>query len=175
MKRRHGSEMQMNQFMELVLPYKDKLFRFAFRILGDRFEAEDVVQEVLIKIWKKKDQFLGITNKEAWCMTLTRNLAIDKTRARKKVKTSDIDGYFHIKDKTMTPDRATESSDTMIQIRKVINELPVKQRDVLHLRDVEGFTYQEISDITGLKVDQVKVYLHRARKILREKLIRFRR
>lgn len=168
------SVMQINEFMELVTPYKDKLYRFALRIVGDRFEAEDVVQEVLIKIWKKKDHFLTITNQEAWCMTLTRNLAIDKTRAR-KVQTSDIDGFFHLKDNTATPDNALESSDTMKEIKGIINTLPDKQSEVLHLRDIEGFSYQEISDITGLKVDQVKVYLHRARTTLRQKLVKFRK
>ena len=168
------SVMHINDFMELVTPYKDKLYRFALRIVGNRFEAEDVVQEVLIKVWKKKEHFLSITNKEAWCMTLTRNLAIDKTRAR-KVKTNDIDQFFHLKDSSTTPDVAAESSDTMKQIQAIINTLPDKQREILHLRDVEGFTYKEISEITDFKIDQVKVYLHRARKILRQKLVKFRK
>lgn len=166
--------MHTEQIMNLVLPFKNKLYRFALRILGDTFEAEDVVQEVLIKIWKKKDRFMEIDNKEAWCMTLTRNLAIDKTRA-KKLKTNDIDDYFHIKDHSSTPDRAMESSDTMNQIRAIINELPDKQKSVIHLRDIEGYSYKEISEITGLKIDQVKVYLHRGRITLRSRLVKFRK
>lgn len=166
--------MLTKEFMDLVLPYKDKLFRYALRIIGNSFEAEDIVQEVFIKVWKKKDQFLGITNKEAWCMTMTRNLAIDKKRA-KRVQTSDIDSFFHIADKGARPDAATESNDTVKLIKSIIGQLPDKQKNILHLRDVEGYTYQEISDITGYKVAQVKVYLHRARITLRGKLKHLRK
>ena len=74
--------MQKNEFSEMVIPYKDKLYRFALRIVKDSFIAEDVVQEVMIKVWKKREYFETLDNKEAWCMTLTKNLAIDKTRSK---------------------------------------------------------------------------------------------
>ncbi len=166
--------MQHSEVMELVLPFKNKLYRYALRIAGNTFEAEDIVQEVLIKIWKKKEQFLSIDNKEAWCMTITRNLAIDKKRAR-KMKISSIDDYHHIGDRESTPSEALEMSETMKTIMSHIDALPERQKSVVHLRDVEGFTYKEISEMTSLSVDQVKVTLHRARKTLREKLRNIRK
>jgi len=156
--------------MDLVLPYKDKLYRFAKSMVGNSFDAEDIIQEVLVKIWKKKDQFVEIDNKEAWCMTVTRNLSIDKIRSKKNKGTSNIDDYYHISDSNATPAVALEQKDALNRVMAMLNELPDNQRSVMHLRDVEGYTYKEISDMTGLTVDQVKVNLHRARKTLRSRL-----
>ena len=157
----------------MVLPFQDKLYRFALSIVGNTFEAEDIVQEVLIKIWKKKDTFLQLENKEAWCMTVTRNLAIDKTRSR-KYKTEDISGHFSISDNSSTPAQLTEFNDTMRIIKGYIEQLPDSQKEVIHLRDIEGFTYNEISEITGMPLERVKVNLHRARKTLRERIVNLR-
>lgn len=158
------------EVMNLVLPYKDKLYRFAMSMLGNSFDAEDVIQEVLVKVWKKKDQFVGIENKEAWCMTVTRNLSIDKIRSRKNKNTSNIDDYFHIKDKEAIPSTRLEQKDALNRVMSFMDTLPEKQKTVMHLRDVEGYTYKEISELTGMSVDQVKVNLFRARKMLRHKL-----
>ncbi len=161
--------MQNTDIMQMVLPFKDKLYRLALRIVGSVQEAEDVIQEVLIKVWKKKEQFVELDNKEAWCMTVTRNLCIDKIRAR-KMRTSDVTEHYDIRDKTMTPSEMSVSNDRMQQILDLINSLPEKQKTVVQLRDIEGYSYKEISAITELKLDQVKVYLHRARLTLREQI-----
>ena len=165
--------MQPKDLSKMVLPFQDKLYRFALSIVGNTFEAEDIVQEVLIKIWKKKDTFLQLENKEAWCMTVTRNLAIDKTRTR-KYKTEDISGHYSISDSASTPAQITEFNDTMSIIKGYIEQLPDAQKEVIHLRDIEGFTYNEISEITGMPIERVKVNLHRARKVLRKKIVSLR-
>lgn len=155
--------------LESVLPFKNKLYRYALRIVGNQMAAEDVVQEVLIKVWKKREQIAHIENKEAWCMTVTRNLALDKLR-RKKVIHDDVEEHRNIADKNMSPYRSLQSEETMNIIRNAINQLPEAQQQVIHLREVEGYTYQEIADITEYSLDKVKVYLHRARIALRHKL-----
>lgn len=161
--------MQIEEVMNLVLPYKNKLYRFAMSMLGNSFDAEDVIQELLVRIWKRKDQFVEIDNKEAWCMTVTRNLSIDKIRSRKN-DTSNIDDYYHISDQAASPSQRLEQKDTLNSVMKLMDQLPDKQKMVMHLRDVEGYTYQEISEMTELTVDQVKVNLFRARQTLRSKL-----
>lgn len=155
--------------VETLLPIKDKLFRYALRIVGNVMAAEDVVQEVFIKVWKKEKDLLKIDNKEAWCMTVTRNLALDHLRKRKVIH-EDVTEHYAIADKEMTPHVALQSSDTMVLIKNAIDELPDAQKQVIHLREVEGYTYQEIAEITGYSIDKVKVYLHRARIALRNKL-----
>ncbi len=153
------------------LPFKDKLYRYALNIVGDVHDAEDIMQELLIKIWKRKEQYEQLENKEAWCMTVTRNMAIDKTRS-KKVKIDDIDGYFNIKDKSPSVDLNLEQVERMNIVLKLVNELPEQQKQIIHLRDVEGYTYKEIADITENSLDFVKVSLHRARKSLKEALLK---
>lgn len=159
----------------IISPYKNKMFRYAYSIIGNRFEAEDIVQEAMIKVWKKREKFETIDNKEAWVITIVRNLAIDKVRARKKKQTSDIDEYFHISDNAPSPDVRLEQRDAVKKVGEIMSTLPEMQREIITLRDIEGYTYQEIADIMGLKVDQVKVYLFRARKVLREKLVAMRK
>ncbi len=155
--------------LESILPHKDKLYRYALHIVKDVMLAEDIVQEVLVKVWKNKTQLKAIENKEAWCMRVTRNLSLDKLR-RKKKPVDNVDDHFSIADEGMTPDRKMQSDDTMSIIRSAINKLPESQRQIVHLREVEEYSYQEISDVTGYSIDKVKINLHRARMTLRERL-----
>ncbi len=155
----------------LELPFKDKLYRFALNIVGNTFDAEDIMQELMIKIWNRIDQFNEIDNQEAWCMTVTRNMAIDKTRSR-KVSVHDISAYHHLKDDDVTQDRKMEQDERFGSIMLLVNQLPEKQKEIIHLRDVEGYSYQEIADMTESTLDFVKVSLHRARKTLKEQLLK---
>ncbi len=155
----------------LELPFKDKLYRFALNIVGNTFDAEDIMQELMIKIWNRIEQYQEIENKEAWCMTVTRNMCIDKVR-NKKASVQDISDYHHLSDSDVTPDKKLEDTERFGSIMALVNQLPEKQRMIVHLRDVEGYTYQEIADITETTLDFVKVSLHRARKALKEALLK---
>ena len=104
-------------------------------------------------------------------MTLTRNMSIDKTR-KKKYRTANIDDFHFIKDSASSPYQTLESQDNLGRIGSIIRELNEKQQTVIHLRDVEGYSYKEISEISGYTVDQIKIYLHRARLQLRKKINR---
>ena len=158
-----------NDMLQAVMPIKDKLYRYAFRILGNQMAAEDVVQEVFIKVWKRREEVKEIDNKEAWCMTVTRNLALDKLR-KKKYSHEPVEEHYAIKDTTMDPAQQVQSNNIMSMIKEAINTLPNDQKQVVHLRDVEGYKYKEIAEITGLTIEKVKVYLHRARLTLRKQL-----
>ncbi len=147
------------------------MYRYALHIVKDTMTAEDVVQEVTVKVWKKQKELTAISNFEAWCMTVTRNLSLDKIRKRKKHLDS-LDDHYDIADQSMTPYRALQSENTMDIIRSAIESLPEAQQQMIHLREIEGYSYQEIVEITGFKLDKVKVYLHRARIALRSKLLK---
>jgi len=159
-------------FESRVLPVKNKLFRFAFRLLGSSEEAKDVVQEVFIRVWNGRDQMASIDNMEAWCMRITRNLSLDKIRARQRKATDPIDASFDIQNDSRTPYEATENSENMQRINDLIASLPEKQRQVMHLRDIEGYSYNEICEILELDMNQVKVNLFRARNAVREKFVK---
>lgn len=162
--------MGVDDTMKLVMPFKDKMFRYAYNIVKDQFLAEDVVQEALVKIWKKRDQLIEIEKKEAWCVTIARNLAIDKLRSAKKKRTTDITEQYGVSDNDPNPERKAILKDALAQVTEIMNTLPENQREIVYLRDVEGYTYAEIAEILDFSVDQVKVNLHRARKSLRQKL-----
>lgn len=164
--------MNFEMFESRVLPVKNKLFRFAFRLLGSSEEAKDVVQEVFIRVWNGRDQIATIDNMEAWCMRITRNLSLDKIRARQRKATDPIEENFDIQQDTQTPHEAAENSENMQRISLLIASLPEKQRQVMHLRDIEGYSYNEICDILELDMNQVKVNLFRARNAVREKFVK---
>lgn len=162
-----------NNLFKQIDAFKGKLYRFAFNMLRNELDAEDVIQELLIKVWQRKDQFDLIENKEAWCMTVTRNLSIDKIRARKQ-SSQDISEYHFIQDHGATPDILAEDRESLKMVMEVLNALPENQKQIIHLRDVEGYSYKEISELIGLSEDQVKVNLFRARQRLKEKLKNFK-
>ncbi|MEL6124542.1 MAG: sigma-70 family RNA polymerase sigma factor [Bacteroidota bacterium] len=158
-----------NELVKTLAPLKNKLYRYALHIVRDVAVAEDVVQEVYIKVWKNASTLSTIENQEAWCMKVTRNLSLDKLR-RKKHHTDALEDHYDLADDRITPDQQLESNDTMGLIRRAIAQLPDTQRQVIHLREIEGYSYKEIAEITEFSVDKVKVNLHRARLALREKL-----
>ena len=157
-------------FEKLAISIKDKLYRFALRMTGDMAEAEDVVQEVFIKVWNKRDDMQDVLNHEAYCMTLTRNLSLDKMRSKHR-RTAEIGEALQLTDSYSTPYDAAEANDAISRIRKWMHELPEKQRLTMHLRDIEGMTYDEISAVLEMPMTQVKVNLHRARQFIREKML----
>jgi RNA polymerase sigma-70 factor (ECF subfamily) len=164
--------MNLEAFQNRVLPAKNKLFRFAYRMLASEEEAKDVVQEVLIKVWNGREQMDQVQNWEAWCMRLTKNLSLDYLRSRQRKATDPIEEGFDIRHDAVSPYEKTELSESMQRINQLIASLPEKQRQVIHLRDVEGYTYNEICEILDLDMSQVKVNLFRARNSVREKFLK---
>jgi RNA polymerase sigma-70 factor (ECF subfamily) len=161
--------MQTEEFQRLFIEMKDKLYRFSLRIVRSSDVAEDVVQEVMIKLWTKRDRMESIDNINGWLMVLARNLSIDKVRS-KHHSTGSLETAYYVQDGETKPDRQAEQSDLMEQIEAAVQQLPETQRLVFHLRDVEGMTYREVSDILDLSLENVKVNLFRARQKLRKLL-----
>lgn len=162
--------MNLEAFQNHVFPVKNKLFRFAFRLLGSSEEAKDVVQEVFIKVWNGREQLAEVQNVEAWCMRITKNLSLDRLRQQQRRPTDSIEKGLHILNETLSPYENTEISESMKRIGEMMAGLPEKQRQVMHLRDIEGYTYNEICEILEIDMSQVKVNLFRARNSVREQL-----
>ncbi|WP_020526632.1 RNA polymerase sigma factor [Flexithrix dorotheae] len=161
--------MFLEDFKNRVLPTKNKLYRFAFRIVGDTDEAEDIVQEVFLKVWNNRSEMHLYRNMEAWCMRLTKNLSLDKVKS-KSFKTSREKQEVDLPLNGYSPHQQTEWNDVLQKIDVFINELPEKQKHIIQLRDVEGYSYKEIADILELDLNQIKVNLFRARKTIKDKL-----
>lgn len=150
---------------------KDRLFRFARRIVGDAELAEDVVQEVVIKVWTGHNAKQPYKNLEAYCMRLTKNLSIDKTRS-KHFRHASMDSLVEVAQARHTPYEQTEQNDLLEHVERLMEQLPQQQQLVLQLRDIEGLNYQEIAEALELSPSAVKVTLHRARKTLRAQLMK---
>jgi len=159
-------------FISEVLPVKNKLFRFALRLLNNEDDAKDVVQEVFIRVWNSREKLKEIQNLEAWCMRITKNIALDKMKSSYYKNTGGLENHNHILSSEETPYQTTMVNDTIINIQNLISGLPEKQRDVIQLRDIEGYSYKEICEILTLDMSQVKINLFRARQTLKDLIVK---
>lgn len=161
--------MSTEQFKKDILPFQDKLYRYALSIVFDMELAKDIVQEVLMKVWTKRTQLATIDNKEAWCVRITRNLAYDKLKLshRKNVGLEFAETTF---DDNLNPAGITENKDLLAAIYESMKDLSAQQREIFRLRDLLGYSNKEIKEIMGLNDSQVKVNLFRARQKIKSTL-----
>jgi RNA polymerase sigma-70 factor (ECF subfamily) len=153
-----------------VFPLKDKIFRFARRLMTVHADAEDVTQEVFLKLWNKKTELKSISNIEAYAITMTRNVCIDRMRTAKAPMTS-LEGP-DIRSAQPDPlDRADQAYSRRL-VHQIIGRLPVQQKMILQLRDIEGYEYDEIARVMELNVNTVRVNLSRARKAVKDELVK---
>lgn len=164
--------MSVQTFKDVIWPIRDKLYRFALRIVQNTTEAEDVVQDVLSRLWRTRKNWHEIENLEAWSMRITRNMALDHLRSRVYRRTEDVDGFHQLSSDSSTPLEEVEQQDALDQIRELMKTLPENQRLVIHLREIEELSYQEICDLLDMPMTQVKTNLFRARNKLKEALIK---
>ena len=160
-------------FQTHILPLKNELFRLALRITLSREDAEDVVQETMLKVWNKREQWERIDNIEAFCMTICRNLALDhQKRMDNQNVTLEETTTLNLHPLTSTtPEEHAVQRDRVERVRQLIDQLPEKQRTCMQLREVEGKAYKEIAAIMGISEEQVKVNIFRARQTIRQQFM----
>ncbi len=163
--------MVAGDFKTRVLPVSKKLLRFATHFMKDEDEARDVVQDVFLKLWQKRNELHEIENIEAFAMRMTRNRCLDLLRANKVVPI-DAETDRKLKEESVDVHSQIELSESASQIKKLINQLPDLHRTVMHLRDIEQLSYDEISEVTELKVNAIRVNLSRARKKVRDEFLK---
>ena len=161
--------MENISFRTTVLPLSDRLFRLALRITMNKAEAEDVVQDTLLRVWECRGQWEQIGSLEAFAIATCRNRALDVTkRAGRNARSLDeIDSGQR---STANAQSELEAREEISLIRRLMDDLPELQRTIMLLRDIEGQSYQEIAQALGISETQVKVYLHRARTKIRDGL-----
>ncbi|MBC5613617.1 sigma-70 family RNA polymerase sigma factor [Bacteroides hominis] len=162
--------MQEISFRDDILPLKDKLFRLALRITFDRAEAEDVVQDTMIRVWNKREEWTQFGSIEAYCLTVAKNLAIDRSQ-KKEAQNVELTPEMEEKSEASGPYDQLINKERMSIIHRLINELPEKQRLIMQLRDIEGESYKEIAKILNLTEEQVKVNLFRARQKVKQRYL----
>ena len=165
--------MKAISFQTDILPLKNELYRLALRITMNAAEAEDVVQETMMKVWNKRDDWNRIESIEAFCLTICRNLSLDKVR-RMDNQTQSLDATIQPLDHRVAsnPEEQTVQRDRIRLVRQLISELPEKQRSCMQLRDMEGKSYKDIATILGISEEQVKVSIFRARQTIKERFMK---
>lgn len=158
-------------FRNDVLPLKDKLFRLALRITLSREDAEDIVQDTLMKVWSNRAEMCAVSSIEAYAMTMCRNQALDIC-AKKERQNISLDEKAHDRTDThsMPPDEKMAQDEGKTLVRQAIDSLPEKQRTAMLMREIEEKTYKEIAQVMGLTESDVKINIFRARKSIREHL-----
>lgn len=160
-------------FRNDVLPLKDKLFRLALRITLNREEAEDIVQDTLIKVWNSRDRWQQLDSIEAYSLTVARNLSLDRIKKMENQNGSLEDEKTERLDATSNPSERMIQKDKLDIVKRMIDELPEKQRSCIQLRDIEGKAYKDIALILGITEEQVKINIFRARQTIKQRFQQF--
>ena len=164
--------MKKISFRNDVLPLKNELYRLALRITLNPTEAEDVVQETMIKVWNRRDRWDELESIEAFCLTICRNISLDKVKKAENQNQSLMDEHDTPDNSyTSNPEEQAMQQDRIALIRRLINTLPEKQRSCMQLRDFEGKSYKEIAKILAISEEQVKINIFRARQTIKQKYI----
>jgi RNA polymerase sigma-70 factor (ECF subfamily) len=164
--------MKKIDFRTDILPLKNELYRLALRITLNTAEAEDVVQETMIKVWNRRESWHEIESIEAFCLTICRNLALDRNR-RAELNNASLDEGYDPADHSYSanPEEQASQRDRLQLVRKIMEQLPEKQRTCIQLRDVEGKSYKEIATVLEISEQQVKVNIFRARQAVKQKYL----
>jgi RNA polymerase sigma-70 factor (ECF subfamily) len=148
------------------------LYRLALRITLNPTEAEDVVQETMIKVWNRRDRWDELESIEAFCLTICRNISLDKVKKAENQNQSLMDEHDAPDNSyASNPEEQAMQQDRIALIRRLINTLPEKQRSCMQLRDFEGKSYKEIAKILAISEEQVKINIFRARQTIKQKYI----
>jgi len=156
------------EFLNIVSPFKDKVFRLAKRLLVSREEAEDATQEVLIKLWNNKTKIKDYKNVEAFSMMMTKNFCFDKLKSKQAQNLKIVHNNYQ--DHSVSLQKEVELNDSIDWVGKIMETLPEQQKMVIQLRDVEQYDFKEIAKMLDMNETAIRVALSRARKTIREKL-----
>jgi RNA polymerase sigma factor (sigma-70 family) len=162
------TRMDIQEFQIKVYPLKNKLFRFAKRLLDRTEEAEDAVQEVFIKLWNRRDKLDEYRSVEALAMITIKNFCLDKIKAR-RYTVENMENHRQFLE-NIPDEPKTDHSDLIRSIHQAIRLLPEQQQIIVHLRDIEGYEFEKIAEIVEMNENAIRVALSRARKRIRELL-----
>ena len=162
--------MNQTDFLKVVLPFKDKVFRLAKRLLVSTEEAEDATQELLFKLWRSKEKLEDYRNVEAFAMTMTKNYCYDRLKSKQASNLTLVHSNYQEKETGL--DKKVEHRDSVNKVHELIESLPEQQKIIIQLRDIEQYDFEEICEVVNMKPTAVRVALSRARKTIREELIK---
>jgi RNA polymerase sigma-70 factor (ECF subfamily) len=161
--------MDNKEFTAVVMPFKDKLYRLAKRILVSKDEAEDAVQEVFLKLWKGKQNIAKYKSPEAFAITMTKNYCLDRLKSKQASNLKIVHSNYQTSENV---EKQIEANDGVEMVFKIMETLPEQQKIILQLRDVEQYEFSEIAKMLDSNETAIRVALSRARKTVRKAMIK---
>ncbi|TSA32594.1 MAG: RNA polymerase sigma factor [Porphyromonadaceae bacterium] len=161
--------MHQKTFLDLIEPLKPRLFGFAYRMLRNREDAQDALQELMMKLWNNRKTLATKGNIKTYCFTALYHDCIDRLRKRNRFRLVTGSDLIEIEDK-VNVDLYFENNDLIRQIREAMDNLPYKQKVILELRDFQEFDYEEIAKMMNMTVNAVRVTVARSRAAISEKM-----
>ena len=164
--------MTPEEFRKVFLPEGRRLYALAFRYLNNREEAEDAVQEVMMKLWEERENSDRYTNPAGWCTTVTRNYCIDLLRRRKRIIMDEISEMSTVLEEGQDMFGANDSNEAASLVIVIVGRMKEPYRSAVILRDMEGYSYEEAAEVMKTSVGALRTVLSRARKSIREEMER---
>jgi len=161
--------LEQKEFLNTILPCKDTLYRLAKRLLVSSDEAEDAVQEVFLKLWKGRDKIDNYRSPEAFAVTMTKNYCLDRLKSKQASNLKIVHSNYKNSENI---ERTIEANEGVELLTKIMQTLPEQQKIIMQLRDIEQFEFTEISQMLEINETAIRVALSRARKVVREQLIK---
>lgn len=162
--------MNESEFLKTVMPFKDKVFRVAKRLLISVEEAEDATQELLFKLWKNKSKLEEYNSIEAFAMTMTKNYCFDRLKSKQASNLKLV--HSNYKENGISLQNKLELNDSVDIVHQLIENLPEQQKLIIQLRDIEEYEFDEIAEMLDMKPTAIRVSLSRARKTIKEQLLK---
>ncbi len=160
--------MTAEEFKNNVIPFSRKLYPMLFRILKDEEETKDALQDLMIKLWNKRKELENCINSDAYIFTVAKNYSFDLLKKKRPSRIRKNEEYKVLNLKA--DGENTEWKEKLGHVKKAIEKLPENYRNVIQLRDIDGFTFDEINEITGLEVTYIRVILSRARQKVKKEV-----
>jgi RNA polymerase sigma factor (sigma-70 family) len=160
--------MDQKEFINVISPFKDRVFRLAKRLLVSTEEAEDATQEVIVKLWNNKGKLEAYSSVEALAMTMTKNYCLDQLKSKRATEMRIV--HSNYTDRQASLQQQAEDKDSWSWVEKIMETLPEQQKMIMQMRDIEQYEFEEIAKIMDMNETAVRVALSRARKTLREEL-----
>ena len=162
--------MTPEEFRKVFLPEGRRLYALAFRYLNNREEAEDVVQEVMMKLWVERENSDRYSNPAAWCTTLTRNCCIDLLRRRKRTIQDEISEVKTVMETGADIFHTSDNNEAATLVTGIVCRMKEPYRSAVILRDIEGYSYEEAAEAMKINIGTLRTMLSRARKSIREEM-----
>jgi len=162
--------MNQQEFLAYIDPIKEKMYRLSLRYLVSKDAAQDAVQEVLVKLWKKRADLKKYNNPQAFAMTVTKNHCLDQLKLKKNNNLRIVHNNYEDESKSLQ--KQLEAKNELEIVSEIIKDLSEQEQLLIQLRDIEELEYEEMIEITGMKPTAIRVALSRARKKIRKEILK---